>query len=135
MPVAANPFQTDFYVYQYHVDAYPFYVGVGRSQRGPDRVRYVRSLMTPHNAAKLAKSSFNNQVIAALLLLGIEPSYSRTSDLLTRLEALAVERGQLAQLLARGYLLTNWQHNPLRHRDVSKAVRAIVSKQMVQLSN
>jgi hypothetical protein len=135
MPVAASHLSDDFYVYQFQVDAYPFYVAVGRSQRGPDSVRYVRSLMTPSNAAKLARSSLSNRVIAALIQQGMEPAYSRTSELVTRPEALVLERKQLAQLLAKGFLLTNWQHNPHRHRDVGKAVRAILSKQLVPISN
>jgi hypothetical protein len=39
-----NPLKRDFYVYQFAVDGYPFYVGIGRSERGTDRLRYVRSL-------------------------------------------------------------------------------------------
>jgi hypothetical protein len=27
MPVAANPLRWDFYVYTFHVEGYPFYVG------------------------------------------------------------------------------------------------------------
>jgi hypothetical protein len=67
MPVAANPHKRDFYVYQFKVDGYPFYVGIGRDRRASDRLRYVRSLMVPHNAAKLAKKSFSVRVMAALL--------------------------------------------------------------------
>ena len=135
MPVAARPLHPDFYVYQFHVDSYAFYVGIGRSKRGPDRVRFVLSLMTPHNAAKLAKSNFNNRVIAALLKRGIKPTYFCTSQLMTRPKALIVERRQLTDLLARGYLLTNRQHNPYRQQDVAKAVRAILTKKMREISN
>ena len=46
---AAHPRKKDFYVYKFGVEKYPFYVGLGRDQRGPDRLRYVRSLSSlPH---------------------------------------------------------------------------------------
>lgn len=33
MPVSANEHKQDFFVYQFAVDGYPFYVGLGRDQR------------------------------------------------------------------------------------------------------
>jgi hypothetical protein len=87
--------------------------------------------MTPKNAAKLAKRNLNDRTIAALLRLGKEPAYTRISELMTRPEALATERATLTEFLARGFLLTNWHHNPMRHRDVKKAVDAILSKRIV----
>ncbi len=62
MPAPANPLKRGFYVYTFHVDGYPFYVGLGRDQRGPDRLRYVRSL-TP---AMLKKKSLSVRVMAEL---------------------------------------------------------------------
>jgi hypothetical protein len=64
-----------------------------------------------------------------------EPACSYIREGLTRPEALAHERGELARLLALGYLLTNWQYNAHRHRDVRRAVDAILSKQKVTISN
>ena len=55
MPVAANPLRRDFYVYTFHVEGYPFYVGIGRDRRASDRLRYIRSL-TP---AKLKGKSLS----------------------------------------------------------------------------
>ena len=50
MPVPTNPLKRDFYVYQFKVDGYRSYVGIGRSKRGPHREQYVRTLLTPSNA-------------------------------------------------------------------------------------
>jgi hypothetical protein len=135
MAVTTNSLRRDFYVYQFKVDGYPFYVGIGRSQRGPDRLRYVRSLLTPRNAAKLAKSSLSVRVMAVLLRRKKEIAYSCTRRPMTRRAALAVERKRIAQLITNGFLLTNWQGNPHRHRDVNTAVRAILVKQMMLISN
>jgi hypothetical protein len=55
MPAPANLSKRDFYVYQFKVDGYPFYVGIGRYNRGDERLRYVRSL----NAAKRAMQRFS----------------------------------------------------------------------------
>ena len=57
MPSPTNPNKCEFFVYQDKVDGYPFYVGVGRDRRASDGLRYVRSIMVPHNAAKLSKTS------------------------------------------------------------------------------
>ena len=50
MPAPTNPLKRDFYVYQFKVDGYRSYVGIGRSKRGPHREQYVRTLLTPSNA-------------------------------------------------------------------------------------
>jgi len=130
MPAPANPLKRGFYVYTFHVDGYPFYVGLGRDQRGPDRLRYVRSL-TP---AMLKKKSLSVRVMAALdKKVCIEYSWSRTP--LTRPQAFALERKTIARLLRKGYHLTNWQHNPLRHNDTDRAVRAVRRKRLSKISN
>src|SRR6266403_5277596 len=98
MPVAANPLKRDFYVYTFHVDGYPFYVGAGRDQRGPDRLRYIRSLTT----AELKRNSLSVRVMAALdKRVCIE--YSWTRKPLTRPQAFALERKTIGRLLRKGY--------------------------------
>jgi hypothetical protein len=67
MPRPSNPLRRDFYVYQFRVDGYPFYVGIGRAKRGTDRLRYVRSLLRPEKAPRLAKKSLSVRVMASLL--------------------------------------------------------------------
>jgi hypothetical protein len=129
MPVSANPRKRDFYVYQFKVDGYPFYVGIGRDERGPDRLRYVKSLLKPHNRGKLERSSLHVRVIAKLLRKKKDIRYFQTRKPLTRAGALAREKKDIAWLIRRGYLLTNWQQNPYRHLDAGRAVRAILTGQ------
>jgi hypothetical protein len=126
MPVAANPHKRDFFVYQFKVGTYPFYVGVGRSARASDRLRYVQSLMASRRAAKLARKSLSVRIMAALLRRGVEIRLSCTRRPMNRRQALEREEADIVRLVARGFLLTNWQHNPHRHNDVRKAVRAIL---------
>jgi hypothetical protein len=128
MPVSANPNKRDFFVYQFKVEGYPFYVGIGRDRRASDRLRYVRSLMVPHNAAKLSRRSLSVRVMAVLLRRGAVIKLSCTRLPMNRQQALATERRRIERLVAAGFLLTNWQHNPRRHNNVEKAVRAILSK-------
>lgn len=130
MPVAANPLKRDFYVYTFHVEGYPFYVGIGRDRRASDRLRYVRSL-TP---AKLKGKSLSVRVMAVLDGTAcIE--YSCTRKPVNRAAALDLERETIARLVSKGYQLTNWQHNPFRHNDTDKAVRAIRRKMLNKLSS
>jgi hypothetical protein len=125
MPVAANPLRRDFYVYTFHVEGYPFDVGIGRDRRASDRLRYIRSL-TP---AKLKGKSLSVRVMAVLDRRAcIE--YSCTRKPLNRAQALELERETIARLVRKGYQLTNWQHNPFRHNDTDKAVRAIRRKKL-----
>ena len=128
MPAPANPHKRDFFVYQFKVGTYPFYVGIGRANRATDRLRYVRSLMIPKHAAKLAKKRLSVRVMAALLERGIEPKLSCTRRPLNRREALEREKSDIAKLIARGFQLTNWHHNPYRHNDIKKALRAILGQ-------
>lgn len=123
MPAAANPRKRDFFVYTFRADGYPFYVGIGRDKRASDRLRYVRSL-TP---AKLETKSLSVRVMAALDKK-THVEFSRTRRSLSRAQALTAERQKIAQLIRRGYQLTNWQHNPFRHNDAAKAVIAIRRK-------
>ncbi|SRR6266702_1371871 len=125
MPAARNPLKREFYVYTFHVDRYPFYVGIGRDQRGPDRLRYVRSL-TP---ARQKTKSLSVRVMAALDRK-VRIEYSATRKPMSRSQALALELKTIARLLRKGYHLTNWQHNPHRHNDTNKAVRAVLQKKL-----
>jgi hypothetical protein len=90
MPIAANPKKKDFYVYRFEIDRYPFYVGIGRDQRGTDRLRYVAALLKPHNKAKLQRSSLHVRVIASFKRKGIDPKYRSIRKHLTRTAALAL---------------------------------------------
>jgi len=131
MPVAANPRRRDYYVYQFKVDSYPFYVGIGRDKRGPDRLRYVRSLLTPRNRAKLQRSCLQVRVIAELLRERKDIRYSQTRKPLTRAGALEREKKDIARLIRQGFRLTNRQQNPYRHLDAGRAVRTILMGERV----
>lgn len=123
MPAPANPRKRDFFVYTFSADGYPFYVGIGRDKRASDRLRYVRSL-TP---AKLKTMSLSVRVMAELDKR-THVKFSSTRTPLNRSQALALENRKIDQLIRKGYQLTNWQHNPYRHNDTLKAVRAIRKK-------
>jgi hypothetical protein len=131
MPVAAHPRRREYYLYWFKVDSYPFYVGVGRAKRGPDRLRYVRSLLTPHNRAKLGRKSLCVRVLAELVQRHERIEYSQTRRRFTRTRALKLEKRLIDKLIRGGYLLTNWQYNPFRHRDADIAVKAIVTGRRV----
>jgi hypothetical protein len=130
LPIPANPHKRDYFVYQFKVDGYPFYVGIGRSARAADRLRYVKSLMVPGNAAKLAKKSLSVRVMAALLRRKIEVRLSCTRRPMNRRQALDLEQKEIARLLAKGFTLINWQHNRFRDIDQSKAVRMILARKL-----
>jgi hypothetical protein len=68
--------------------------------------------------------------MACLLKRDIEVRRSRTKRHINRRQALIFEKEQIARLLAKGFMLANWQHNPYRHKDPSRAVRAILSKKL-----
>src|SRR5262245_16084624 len=110
MPVSANPHKRDFFVYQFAVDSYPFYVGIGQDKRASDRLRYVRSMMTPRNSAQLVKKSLSVRVMAALLRRGATIKLSFTRLPMNRRQALTMERRKIERLVAASFLLTNWQH-------------------------
>lgn len=120
MPAPANPRKRDFFVYTFRADGYPFYVGIGRDRRASDRLRYVRSL----TADKLKTKSLSVRVMGALDKKA-RLEFSSTRKPLNREQALALEKQIIKRLVRKGYLLTNWQHNPHRHNDTQKAVRAI----------
>jgi hypothetical protein len=74
VPAPAHPRKREFYVYQFEVKGYPFYVGIGRDRRDSDRIRYVRSLLTPKNRSKLKHSSLNVRVMAQFIHEKQEPN-------------------------------------------------------------
>ena len=84
--------------------------------------------MVPKNRAKLARKSLSVRVMAALSERNVGVLPSRANSHINRRRALVLEKEQIASLLAKGFMLTNWQHNPYRHKDPSRAVQAILSK-------
>jgi hypothetical protein len=125
MPAPASPPKRDFFVYTFRADGYPFYVGIGREKRASDRLRFIRRL----TKAKLANKTLKDRVIAALDNR-VSISLSRTRRPLNRAQALAIEKKRIQQLLQKGYYLTNQQHNARWHPNLTKAVRAILTKSL-----
>ena len=122
MPKPANPSIPEFYVYTLEVRAVPFYVGIGRSSRASDRVRYVRYLMGRAAAGNAVKWVASNQVVAELLHLREQVTVVYLHKKLTRDQALLVESAEILRLLKAGHVLANQQQN---HRPAS--VKEVVS--------
>lgn len=64
MPGSANPGARDHYVYVFHANGYPFYVGHGRSARLENRPIFVDSLVRLHPDRTYYKWALHGLVIA-----------------------------------------------------------------------
>lgn len=69
----ANPTAREFYVYAFVANGYPFYIGIGRSARATDRLRYVRYLVERERLGKPVKWVASSRVIAQLMRRGLTP--------------------------------------------------------------
>src|SRR4051812_15163758 len=105
MPLPNNPGIPEFYVYSFEVGGIPFYVGIGRSTRASDRVRYVRSCMAREEQGKPVRWALHAAVIAQLLREGDEVCMDYVIRDVTRADALARERAEIRRLLAAGAVL------------------------------
>jgi hypothetical protein len=72
MPRAPDPNKLEFYVYRLQVGNAPSYVGIGRAERAPDRVRYVKNMMRRQREGKSVNWSPHTRVIARLLRAQLE---------------------------------------------------------------
>jgi hypothetical protein len=97
-------------------------VGIGRSSRASDRVRYVRCLMARAAAENAVKWVASNRVVAELLQLREKVAVVYLHKKLTRDQALRVETLEIRRLLKAGHVLANQQQN---HRPAS--VKDVVS--------
>ena len=123
VPAPANPSIPEFYVYQFEAGGYPFYIGIGRSKRADDRLRYVRSL----KAETLAKKSLSVRVMAALLNRNHDIKLVYLHRDLVRSDALIEERKEIVRLIAGGFMLANRQHNRSGSSDANRILEAISS--------
>jgi hypothetical protein len=101
MPNAANPNKREFYVYRLQVGNAPFYVGIGRAGRAPDRVPYVQRKMRRQRKGQAVTWSPHARVIARLLRAGFEPREIREVRVLQRVSqktALAREPAEITRL-------------------------------------
>ncbi len=126
MPAPKDPTKAEFFVYQLLADGVPFYVGVGRSARASDRVRYVRYLMDREASGKPVKWSLHTRGLAALLRAGCDLQVAYHSSGITRSDALVQERIEIAALLASGHVLVNIQHNPQRPKTPEQAIEPLL---------
>ena len=137
MPTAKNPEKAEFFVYRLVADGVPFYVGIGRSARASDRVRYIRYLMSREAQDKPVKWGLSARVIAALIRAGCDVQVMYPASGLTRADALEQECAEIENLLALGFLLANIQHNsnrPSSHEPVVESVLARCGKQTPNFS-
>jgi hypothetical protein len=132
MPSAAYPLRREFYVYRLQVGNAPFYVGIGRAGRAPDRVPHVRRMMRRQRKGNAVKWSPHTRVIARLLRVELEIREVRVLEGINRKAALVRERAEITRLVRRGALLANVQHNP--NRDVAPQViaRIVINAQGVR---
>jgi hypothetical protein len=128
MALPRNPTNPEFYVYRLEVARIPFYVGVGRSTRASDRVRYIRSVMARAERGEPVKWSLSGSVVAELLRCGHEVSVAFVVRDLVRTEALERERAEISRLLKKGEVLANIQHNPQRPGSASEVIQALEAR-------
>jgi hypothetical protein len=124
-PIASDPLKPEFYVYRLCGDGVPFYVGIGRAKRAPDRVRYVKYMLGRRASGKPVRWNFSKAVIAELIEARCAVSVEYVSEGLTRSAALQRETKDIQELLAQGRLLANSQQNP-RRAETSGQVTAYV---------
>lgn len=123
-----DPTRSEFYVYWLEAGGVPFYVGVGRSARASDRVRYIQYCMGREAAGKPVKWSVSGRVVASLLDLGLGVEVAYAEKGLVRSMAVVAERAEIVRLLAAGLTLANVHHNPQRPRSADEVVSAIRSR-------
>jgi hypothetical protein len=126
VPLPNDPDLPEFYVYRFEVARRPFYVGIGRSARASDRVRYVRRLMKREELGLPVKWDLSCSVIAGLLRAGCTIDVVYPVKGVVRAQALACERAEIGRLASRGIILANLQHNPRKPSSASEVVRAVL---------
>jgi hypothetical protein len=111
MPAAKSPTAPEYFVYALEAEGNPFYVGIGRSKRASDRVRYVDYLMRREANGKTVKWVLSNRVVAHFLREGKDVSVRYLHRDITRSEALVLEVQEIKKLVSSGLALANIQHN------------------------
>ena len=111
MALPRNPRKREFFVYALVAENQPFYIGVGRSERAADRVRYVKRLMAKESAGESVHWVTSSRVLAWVLRreLKVKPKYMKRT--LTRAQALRLEKATIEKLRSKGVQLANRQLN------------------------
>ena len=128
MPAARKPTDAEFYVYRLEVCGVPFYVGVGRSARASDRVRYVESLLKREKRGGSVNWSLSCAAVAGLLNNGCSVTVAYHTKGLTRSEALAAEKLEIARLAKAGTTLANVHHNPNRPKSAGDVIQSVLGR-------
>jgi hypothetical protein len=126
MPECNDPNAPEFFVYAFVANGYPFYVGVGRSRRATDRLRYVRYLMGREHQGKPVKWVASNLVIATLIRRGVTPELQLLVSGVVRAEALLREEETIKQLRRQDRLLANRHHAGGSSVTVEQVVSAVL---------
>lgn len=111
MPGPSHPLRRDYFVYSMAAEGQSFYVGIGRSARASDRVRFVKYLLARDRSGHPVKWVLSNVVIAKLLRAGFDVKPKVLRGGLTRPKALDVEARIIEWFRRRGVLLANQQLN------------------------
>jgi hypothetical protein len=128
VPAPHDPSKPEFYVYHLVANQIPFYVGIGRSTRASDRVRYVRYLMAREAGGRSVKWSLHTRIIAALLNAGCDIQFRYVATGMTRARALDTELSEISALLAGNNVLANIQHNPNRPKTVEDVTLRLLDR-------
>lgn len=128
MPKSAHPNRRDHYVYAFTADGCAFYVGIGRSTRASDRIRWVESQKKRERKGLKAKWARHTRVIARCLDLGMAMKPRYLQRRMTRKEALERERRSIALYLSRGFESANCQHNPAYRQGSVRKILAHINR-------
>jgi hypothetical protein len=128
VPRPNDPTSPEFYVYRLEASGVPFYVGLGRSKRASDRVRYVRSQMVREDQGDTVKWDLSCKVVAELLRAGCDVTVAYAAKGLVRAEAATQEIAEISRLLSSGVVLANIHHNANSPQAAADVVKAVVDR-------
>lgn len=112
MPRPNDPNARDFYVYVFHANDYPFYVGHGRADRLRDRPVYIDRLVRLHPNRAYHRWKRHMEVVANLWQAGVQVYFDQLTSDQTKAEATAQEGELLKKLIKEEFLMSNEAGNP-----------------------
>jgi hypothetical protein len=127
VPRPNDPLKPEYYVYVFSAAGIPFYVGIGRSERASDRIRYVRSQMEREKKGLSGKWALHTRVIAEFLNRGIDVDLRYLRRNVARGVALEYEKKEIQKLRAKGLVLANRQLNPGGPKEAEEVVKSVLS--------
>lgn len=128
MPIPKNPNIPEFYVYQFSANDLPFYIGIGRSKRADDRIRYVKSVIKRRRNGLYVKPKAKSVLLMEELLnRNIEINLKYLYKNITRHEALIKEKEVIESLTLKGYRLINFAGNPNKESNIDDFIDYLIS--------